>query len=86
MWGDHTVEAVIDDLSENGVCVLTYSLEPLRELRPEAPVTLSFETVTAETLNFHCKVEWLGKLPHGIGSKIGMKIIDPPWDQSKSFL
>jgi hypothetical protein len=85
--GDITLEAVIDDLAENGVSVSTYSSKPLIEFGPETLLTLNFQPTTGETLNLHCRVKWVDKLlPHGSGSRIGMEIINPPWEQSKSFL
>ena len=84
--GDITLEAVIDDLSEDGVSVSTYSAKPLIEFGPETLLTLTFQPTPRETLNFQCKVKWVKLLPRGAGSRIGMEIINPPWEQSKSFL
>ena len=85
--GDITLEVVIDDLSENGVSVSTYSSKPLTEFGTETLLTLSFQPSAGETLNLQCKVKWVDKfLPRGSGSRIGMEIFNPPWEQSKSFL
>lgn len=85
--GDITLEVVIDDLSEDGVSVSTYSSKPLIEFGPETLLTLTFQPAAGETLNLRCRVKWVDNLlTHGLGSKIGMEIIDPPWEQSKSFL
>jgi hypothetical protein len=85
--GDITLEVVIEDLSENGVSVSTYSSKPLSEFGPETLLTLTFQPAAGETLNLQCRVKWVDKLrSRGSGSMMGMEIIDPPWDQSKSFL
>ena len=85
--GDITLEVVIDDLSENGVSVSTRSSKPLTEFGPETLLTLNFQPAPGETLSLQCRVKWVDKLPsRGSGSMIGMEIIDPPWEQSKSFL
>ena len=84
--GDITLEVVIDDLSEDGVCVSTYSSKPLTVFGPETLLTLTFQPSKKETLNLQCKVKWVKLLHHGSGSRIGMEIINPPWEQSKSFL
>ena len=85
--GDITLEVVIDDLSEDGVSVSTYSSQPLMEFGPETLLTLNFQPAAGETLSLQCRVKWVDKrLPHGSGSRIGMEIINPPWEQSKSFL
>ena len=85
--GDITLEVVIDDLSENGVSVSTYSSNPLIEFGTGTLLTLNFQPTTGETLDLHCRVKWVDKLlSRGSGSSIGMEIINPPWEQSKSFL
>ena len=84
--GDITLEVVIDDLSEDGVSVSTHFSEPLIKFGPETLLTLTFQPTTRETLNLQCRVKWVKPLPHGSGSRIGMEIINPPWEQSKSFL
>ncbi len=47
--GDITFEVVIDNLSENGVSVSTYSSQPLSELAPETLLTLTFQLTPLET-------------------------------------
>ena len=85
--GDITLEVVIDDLSESGAGVSTYSSVPLTDFGPETLLTLNFQPTTRETLNFQCRVKWVDKfLPHGSRYRIGMEIINPSWEQSKSFL
>lgn len=85
--GDITFEVVIDDLSENGVSVSTYSSKQLISFGPETLLALNFQPSEGETLNLQCRVKWVDDfLSHGSGSKIGMEILNPPWEQSKSFL
>jgi len=84
---DITFEGVIDDLSENGVNVLTYSSESPIEFSPESHVVLNFQPTSRETLNLHCNVKWAEKLqPRASKYRIGMEIINPPWEGSISFL
>lgn len=84
--GGITLEVVIDDLSEDGVSVSTYSSKPLTEFGPDTLLTLTFQPTTRETLNLQCRVKWVKLLHRGSGTKIGMEIINSPWEQSKSFL
>ena len=85
--GDITFEGVIDDLSEKGVKVLMYSSKSPETFAPETPITLNFQPSSRETLNLDCRVKWTGKLrPHGSESKIGMEIINSPWDESRLFV
>ena len=85
-----TIDVIIDDLSETGVSVSTYSSPPLIECGPDTLLALEFQPSVGETLTLHCRVKWIDEFPsHGSRSKkrrIGMEIINPPWDQSKSFL
>jgi hypothetical protein len=85
--GDITFEGVIDDLSEKGVKVLTYSSKSPIIFAPETLITLNFQPSSSETLNLDCRVKWTGKLrPHGSESKIGMEIINSPWEESRLFV
>jgi len=85
---DVIFEGVIEDLSETGVNVLTYSpRSPAEYPYPVTDVTLNFQPTSGEILNLHCNVKWVDKLrPHGLQYRIGMEIIDPPWEKSISFL
>ena len=85
--GDISVEGVIDDLSENGVNVLTYPSKSPMEFDPETQLTLNFQPSSRETLNFRCRVKWADKLrPHGSINRIGMEITNSPFEESLSFL
>jgi len=85
--GDITFEGVIDDLSETGVKVLTYSSKSPKTFAPETPITLNFQPSSSEILNLDCRVKWTGKLrPSGSENRIGMEIINPPWEESLFFV
>jgi hypothetical protein len=84
--GENNLEGVIDSLSEDGVSVSTHTSKSLIEFGPETLITMTFKPTAEETLNLQCRVKWVKPLLHGSGSRIGMEIIDPPWEQSNSFL
>jgi hypothetical protein len=76
-------EGVIENLSEDGICVITVPTENTIDFAPGAILQIKFQFLSEETLNLRCKVKWSCKTPpHGLTQKIGMEIIDPPWDKS----
>jgi hypothetical protein len=76
-------EGVIENLSEDGICVITVPTENTIDFAPGAILQIKFQFLSEETLNLRCKVRWSSKnKPHGLTQKIGMEIIDPPWDKS----
>ena len=80
-------KGVIENLSENGVCIITVPAETAVEFAPGETIELKFQPHKDKTLTMHCKVKWAYKVPtHELTSKIGMEIIDPPWDQSDYFI
>ncbi len=79
--------AVIDNLSENGVSVITVPAKTELDFTPGATLKLKFQSHPGETLILHCKVKWSRKIPpHGLTHRIGLEIKDPPWDKSNYFL
>jgi hypothetical protein len=85
--GDISCEGVIENLSENGIFVITFPAQTTIDFIPETPLQLNFRTLLGETLNLRCKVIWSSKTPpHGLTSRIGMEIIEPAWDKSNYFL
>ncbi len=80
-------QGVIENLSEKGLNVITSPLKAAIDFIPETLLKLNFQTFLGETLNLQCKVKWACKtLPHRLTNRIGMEIIDPPWDKSNYFL
>jgi len=80
-------DGVIDDLSESGVGIIISPSETTIAIPPGAELELKFQPVSGETLNLQCKVMWLRKAPpHNLAVKIGLEIINPPWDKCDYFL
>ncbi len=85
--GEKTCEGMIEDLSEVGVGVITVPAGNELHFSPGEMVDLKFQPHPDETLNCQCKIKWLSKDPsHGLTTRVGMEIIDPPWDKSGYFL
>ena len=69
----------IENLSEDGICIITTPSTTITNLEPETPVTVRLKLSSGEMLNLDCRVVWSHKTePHGMTSSIGMEIIDPP--------
>ncbi len=80
-------KAVIDNLSERGVSVTTIPTTDELNFTKGASLDVKFKPQPEETLILHCKIQWSCKIqPHGLTHRIGMEIIDPPWDKSNYFI
>lgn len=78
---------VIENLSESGVCLLTNPTEDEVEFTRGTAITLTFSPYPGETLTLQCCIKWSYTIkPHGILNRIGMKIIEPPWEKSGFFI
>ncbi len=79
--------AIIENLSENGVCVITLPTGIPVDIAPGEKLKTKFRPHPGETLVLNCIVRWSNKTPpHGLTTRLGMEIIDPPWDKSGSFI
>ncbi|MBI5409346.1 MAG: PilZ domain-containing protein [Nitrospirae bacterium] len=80
-------EGIVDDLSEAGVGVVIPPSNNPPDIPPGAALVLEFQPVSGETLNLQCRVRWSYKVPpHNLTLKMGLEILNPPWDKSGSFL
>ena len=85
--GGENYEGEIEDLSEGGVCVTAFPAEMKFNFSPEEMLDLKFQPNSDETLNLQCRIKWIAKAPpQGLKKRIGMEILDPPWDESGYFI
>ena len=78
---------IIDNLSENGAQALTIPGEIKIDFIPGSILDLKFQPCPGETLVLNCRIKWSKKvLPHGLKYKIGLEVLDPPWDKSNCSL
>lgn len=78
---------VIENLSETGVNVLTNLSENIVDFCPGETTLLNIETPAGEQLILRCMIKWTNRVPpHNLRNRIGLEIIDPPWDKSNYFL
>jgi hypothetical protein len=82
-----TYSGVVENLSESGVCVISYPTTLNLEALKGEILGLKLHTFSDEILTMKCKVSWTAKVrPHKLTSRIGLEIIDPPWEKSSFIL
>ncbi|MBI5739220.1 MAG: PilZ domain-containing protein [Nitrospirae bacterium] len=76
---DKRVAGTIENLSDNGVYVVTAPQKNPSDLCPDTMLELRFQNSTGDAHVLHCKVKWSYMTPpHGFTNSVGMEIIDPP--------
>jgi hypothetical protein len=86
-FDNKTYQGIIENLSETGASVTVVIKEAGIDFQPGKALDLKFEMQPGETLLLHCKIVWSSKLPpQGLINGIGLEIIDPPWNESSSFI
>lgn len=80
--GNAGYAGLIDNISENGICMETASGDLLGAstcFNAGKEFQVKFRILPKEEIKLHCKVIWSFKAaPHGLKMKIGMDIIFPP--------
>jgi hypothetical protein len=84
--GDKSYAGVVENISEEGIYVITTPSKNPMDFTHGTMVELKFQLHSGEGMNLHCKVIWAYKTPpHGLTNSIGVEIIEPP-AQYKEFL
>jgi hypothetical protein len=87
IYHDQCYVGVIENLSETGVNVVTDLSGNAVDFRPGDTISLKIEIPRGEPLMLTCIIKWsTGIPPHNLRTRIGLEIIDPPWDKSNYFL
>ena len=82
-----TYSGIVENLSESGMCVISYPAELNLEALEGEIIELKLTTFSDETLTMKCKISWTAKVrPHKLTVMIGLEIIDPPWESSSYIL
>jgi hypothetical protein len=78
--GDDKYGVFIENISENGIQMITAPLKEHLKYTDGTDIDLRFHLLTGDTLNLHCKVRWSHPKipPNGMTDSIGLEIIDPP--------
>jgi hypothetical protein len=87
LYGGKSYAGVIENLSENGVYVISEPMETAIDFNAGESIDLKVETPTGEHLDLKCKIKWSSKImPHNVRSRLGLEIIYPPWNKCDHFL
>ena len=78
---------ILENISGAGANVLTDPLNPETEFLDGNHIELKFKAHTGKTVIIKCMVIWSTKIPpDNVRCRIGMKIIELPWDKFDFFL
>lgn len=78
---------ILENLSATGANVLTDPLNPEIEFLDGKHIQLKFKAHTGNTAILKCIIIWSSKIPpHNVRHRIGMNIIELPWDKFDFFL
>jgi hypothetical protein len=84
--GDSNFAVFIENLSEDGIYMITAPSNGQLEFTPNQAVTIKLKLSSGDTIDLSCKVIWAYKLPpSGITHSVGMEVIEPP-KQYKEFV
>ncbi len=77
--GNKNSAVFIENLSENGIYMITAPAKTPNEFIPGSTLDLNFKLSTGETINLHCNVKWShDNSPDDLTNSVGLEIIDPP--------
>jgi len=78
--GDRNHGVFIENISENGIQIITAPAESVIEFSSGTPIDLKFVLPSGEVINLNCIVKWADYTPppYDATTTIGMEIIDPP--------
>jgi PilZ domain len=78
--GNEKYGVFIEDISENGIHIITTASSEHRKYAVGTDIDLRFLLSSGETLNLHCKVIWAHSKvpPDQLTDSIGLEIMDPP--------
>ena len=76
---DKRYSSFIENLSEDGVYVVTSQAKSSLEFIKDTLLELRFSFPSGEKIRLRCKVKWsYSTPPHGMTNSIGLEILDPP--------
>ncbi len=78
--GDEKHGIFIENISENGIHIITAHVKEHKKYFPGRDVDLKLFLSSGEALSLRCKVKWSCPevLPNNLIDSIGLEIIDPP--------
>jgi hypothetical protein len=77
--GDKTFAVFIENLSENGIYMITAPSDSPINFTPRETINIKLKFSSGEVLNLKCKEIWSYKThPSGLTCNVGMEIIEAP--------
>lgn len=77
--GDKRRAGTIENLSDNGIYVVTAPTKSEKDLFPGTELEIRFRLPSGEKMQLHCVVKWSYLTPpHGYTFSMGLNITDPP--------
>ena len=87
IYDDKHYSGILENLSAIGANVLTGPVNPEIEFLDGNHIELKFKAHTGKTVILKCMVIWSTKIPpENVRCRIGVKIIELPWDKFDFFL
>lgn len=87
LYKSNTYTGVIENLSASGANILTDTLDASVEFIDDDIIDLRFESPSGETVNLKCKIMWSSPIPpHNVRHRIGVSLIERPWEKLAFFL
>ena len=78
--GDSRYASSIENLSSEGIYIVTAPLKSPLDFVPDTPIELRFSLPSGERLHLSCRTKWSYQTPpHGYTNSIGLEVIDPPY-------
>ena len=75
--GENRFAGSIENLSEEGLYMVTAPSKASLNLKPEAPVELSITFPSGEKIHLTCRVKWSYQTPpHGYTTSLGLEIME----------
>lgn len=77
--GDRRRAGTIENLSDEGIYVVTAPTKSEKELFPGTAIEIRFRLPSEEKISLHCVIKWSYLTPpHGYTFSMGLEITDPP--------
>ena len=87
IYEGNTFRGVMENLSEAGVSIITDPVEKPVNFRSGSAAKLRFHPRDGELHSLACKIQWVNDgYPKGMIYKMGMSILNPPWNESSFFV
>ncbi len=78
---------ITENLSESGAGIITDPVDIPADFKPGTKLEIQFQPQPGESIKLGCNIMWVNKVSsNGKTQRVGMMIIDPPWENSNFFV